>query len=394
VSAGAFFYGAGNVQSKQAIAFLGTFEAIGDDAIFEGINTDGQAKQVIRITVPGTVDNSTVYSVSYGGQTASVTTDASATQAELGALLLAEIPTVGSFGAFDVAYAGGNLDLTARRHNTTYPVAGFTVNSADTTNDLGTPAEQTSASAATPIEFGRALITTGIDASGREAFKVPVAADFSAQVITETYASLAATDSLSSTISFRGQVFTVDTPFDTNQATTLANHAANLETLYNASFGAGTGIVAAVATNDITHTLENPGEEFDVATTVNGSGGGTVAKVYTTGAPDDPTSSLRAKLRGMSKRRHDIEDQNLGNDDPAYGSGRMVEGGARGFGWVSSAQSPTAHSNVWVSLATATKGQFYNDVGTDYVWLPKSIMEWTGRVDSANSIAQLRIKGL
>lgn len=106
------------------------------------VNSLGLATDVWTIAVPGSVDNSTAYSVTVDGVAASYTSDASATQAELGAGLVAAIGVEpGVRGQVTAAYSGGTLTLTG-----TWPGVAHTVSVSGGTgsNILGTPSNSTS----------------------------------------------------------------------------------------------------------------------------------------------------------------------------------------------------------------------------------------------------------
>jgi hypothetical protein len=115
------------------------------------INAAATAKQVHTITTPATVDASTLYSITVGDVTVSYTSDASPTQTEL---------VNGLYNAFrtnpearslkEIAISGTTLLLTSPRLEDTITVS---VNSADTTNDLGVSIT-TAQNLGTAIPFG------------------------------------------------------------------------------------------------------------------------------------------------------------------------------------------------------------------------------------------------
>lgn len=99
------------------------------------INSAATAKEVHTVTTPATVDTSTLYSITIGDVTVSYTSDASPTRAELLAGLYNAIRTNPEARSLkEVAISGNNLLLTSTRLEDTITVS---VNSADTTNDLG-----------------------------------------------------------------------------------------------------------------------------------------------------------------------------------------------------------------------------------------------------------------
>ena len=386
MSGASFHIRAGQVQSRDAQAFIG--QVIGNYLAELLTNKAPATKQVSTITVGG-ANNSTPYTVTIDGESASYTSDATATVAEIHAGLIAAINAAPAVrGKMVPSGTSPTLTLTG-----VYPGIAYTVSvDDDSTGDLGAVAATTATDSADPVSFGLAMVKTGFMTDEADPVgHVATTSDFTAQVITVTVGvDVAANSSLNSKVQFRGKQFTVDTPFNASHAQTLTDHTANLNTLFDAQFGAGNGLVAANNGDDITITAENPGDEFEFWTTASGAAGD-VTKAYTTG-PSTATSFMRV-FAGVSKRRHDIEDTTLGGDDPAYPANVGVETVYEGDIWVSSAQSISYGDGVYVSLATATKGKFYNAIGTDYVWLPPEVARWERdeRSTGSASIALLRV---
>jgi len=387
VSGASFHIRAGQVQSRDAQAFIG--QVIGNYLAELLTNKAPATKQVSTITVGG-ANNSTPYTVTIDGESASYTSDATATVAEIHAGLIAAINAAPAVrGKMVPSGTSPTLTLTG-----VYPGIAYTVSvDDDSTGDLGAVAATTATDSADPVSFGLAMVKTGFMTDEADPVgHVATTSDFTAQVITMTVGTdVTANNGLSTLIQFRGQRFTVESEFNASHAQTLTDHTANINTLLDAKYGTGNGIVAANNGDDITLTAENPGDEFEAWTTATGSGTGVVSKAYTTG-PSTATSFMRV-FAGVSKRRHDIEDTTLGGDDPAYPANVGVETVYEGDIWVSSAQSISYGDGVYVSLATATKGKFYNAIGTDYIWLPPEVARWERdeRSTGSASIALLRV---
>lgn len=384
MSATGFFERASDVRSNRPIGFIG--QGIGYTRTRSGNNQRPQAAMVVTITIPASPDSSTAYSVTVDGVTASYTTDASATQAELGAGLVAAIQVAaGIRSRMAPSYAGGTLTLTG-----TWPGVAHTVSASGGSGGgaIGSATTATAAASATAVSFGRAICTDGyVTHEGTPKVFMPTTALFSAQVTTFTYASVAATDEVTTTVTMQGKTVVVNTPYRSSPAQTLTDHTADLETVLNATFGAGTGCVAANATNDITITADVAGAEFEANSSVNGAGGGTVTKAETTG-PSIATSVRRA-LIGVSKRRADVENVTVDGDDPAYPANSGVEYFTRGEVVVARDTSETwdLNSETWVSVSTSASlsGRIYDTGSSTRVWIPRDLIRIVAQEPSTHS---------
>lgn len=366
MSAGNFFQTASETRRISAIGFYGHLFG-GDAQSITGTNQNPQAKQTVTISVPSSVDNSTAYTItsSSSGAVATYTTDASATQAELGAGLVAAFNAKASLRAKHVAsYSGGTITLTATWPNVSDT---FTVNSDDTTNDLGTPTEGTAAAGAGVVEFGRVLISDGtVTDEGIPKVFVPTTSSFSAQVITITITT-ATGATFTPWIKINGKRYDGDAiAHDTDAATT----AEAVKDEFNAIAPSET-VIATRSTADVVLTAEVEGAEFEAGIIVAGAAA-TVAKVYTTG-PSVSTSLQRAMV-GISVRRTDVENQTVDGDDPAYAANEGVEVATRGYMVVQrdTTETWTRGDECFVSVASATKGRIYDTAGTNRIWLPSS----------------------
>lgn len=371
MSAGNFFQTPAGARKERPIGFIGEFYRTDDFRSITGINSAPQAKQVTTIAVHAAPDDSATYTVTIDGIDADYAADASSTQDEVGAGLVDAINATGSIRRKAIAsYTGGVITLTG-----VWPGVSFTVavNSGETTNDLGAPSTTTTAASAAVVEFGKVVIRTGlVTDEATPTCKVPVTTDFSAQVISLTFAGNTASyyhgsvDVNGRRYQWGGVVW--DTNLDTT-ATAIAaaiNAVLPAETVIAASVGAGGGVV--------TLTAEVEGAEFDADAHGQGHADAEATKAYTTG-PTIATSLKRAIL-GISCRRLDVENQTVDGDDPAYGPNEGVEIARHGRGVV---QRDTAETWVYgdecyVSLASATKGRIYDTAGTDRAWLPPGLL--------------------
>lgn len=370
MSATGFFERASDVRANRPIGFIG--QVIGYSRSRTGNNQRPQAAQVTTISIPASPDNSTPYSVTVDGVAASYTTDASATQAELGAGLVAAIQVqAGIRGRMAPTYSAGTLTLTG-----TWPGVAHTVSASGGSGGgaIGSATTATSAASASVVYFGRALCTDGyVTNEGTPKVFMPTTALFSAQVKTFTYASVASGDTIVTRVAMNGAEIRVATAYNTSHAQTLIDHAAALETELNAVFGAGYGAVAARSSDTITITADVAGAEFTATSDVQGSGGGTVSFANTTG-PSIATSVARA-LIGVSKRRADVENVTADGDDPAYPANGGVEIVTIGEMVVARDTSETwdRNSDTWVSVSTTASlsGRLYDTGSSTRVFIPR-----------------------
>lgn len=195
------------------------------------------------------------------------------------------------------------------------------------------------------------------------------------QIVTLTGASIASGDSIVTEVTFphMGKSIVVKTAFDTNNNTTMATHATNLETALNA-LGGGYTAVAANASADVTITADVIGGAFDVNSFVSGTGGGTVSRAYTTGAVGAFSTDIAGGgLLGVLTRSVNVVYDSANGDHVV--SGTAGEFYRRGVIAVANSQSPTFGDQVWLDPST---GLCYNAASSGYLPLPKSLAFWGG----------------
>lgn len=395
MSATGFFERASDVAMYRHIAFIGQlFGRMGLTRLLTGNNQRPQASMVVTVAIPASPDSSTAYSVTIDGVACSYTTDASATQTELGAGLVAAIQVQpGARSRMAPVYSAGTLTLTGSWPGVT-SVVSTTGGSGG--GAIGSATTATAAASASVVYFGRALCTDG-NVTNESIPKVfmPTTALFSAQATTFTYASVASGDTIHTTVQMNGKQFSVGTPYNSSHGQTLTDHTADLEVRLNAEFGAGVGAVAANASNDITITADVAGAEFYASSTIGGTGGGTVTKAETTG-PSIATS-VRRSLIGLSTRRTDVENVTRDGDDPAYAANENVEVCAEGQMHVARDTSETWNrdSDTWISVSTsaALSGRLYDTSAATRVWVPRDLIRITGQEPSTQTdgIGQIAI---
>ena len=372
------------VRARTALGFYGD----GTGSTRTLANVSGQAADVWTVAVPASPDNSTAYSVTVNGTTASYTTDGSATQAELGAGLVAAIDASVMNGLLTPSYAGGTLTLTGN-----FPGIDFTptVSGGSGASALGTPSNSTAAASASTVAFGLLMCSDGQVTDERilKGF-VPTTSLMTAQVQSHTFAGNTGAY-YSGTVSINGKaynwggvVWTSDLDTTCGLIATAINAVMPTETVLAASVGSGGGVV--------TLTAEVEGAEFDSTAVASGHADAEATKAYTTG-PSRATSLARA-FAGVSRRRLDVENLTLDGDDPAYAANAGVEAFYSGFVLVEThSETPTPGDDVYVSVASATKGEFYTSAGTDRVWMPRDLLTWDTNEDSgtSDSIGRIRI---
>jgi hypothetical protein len=336
------------------------------------INTAGQAAQVTTIASPASPDSSTAYSVTVDGVSASFTTDASATQDELGAGLESAINAEpGIRGQMSASYNSSTNVLTLTG---VYPGVSHTVTVSGGSGGavLGAPTTATSASAGTSVPFGVAVVQTGFTTDGSQLRKgaAPKTTTFTAQVMTITIATGSGA-SFTATIDINGKRYTSNAVVhDTDAATTATALAAAI----NAVMPVET-VIATTSTADLILTAEVEGAEFEAMVQTAGSASADATKVYTTG-PSISTSLARA-LVGISARALNVENATIGGDDPVYIGNSPMRVGTQGRVIVSDrGLTISAGDEAYVSVGSSTPGYIYNAAGTDRVWVPPALLRW------------------
>lgn len=150
-----------NYTSAYARAIPGQLEGFGSPAVRTFRNSALDVLWSNTIATPSTVDNTTSYTVTLAGGdlpatiTVTVTTDGSATQSELNALLLAGIRASAMHDYVVSSIASNTITLRARKPGINYTLACPT--NAATTNDL-TIGSQTASASSIAVPFGRILV--------------------------------------------------------------------------------------------------------------------------------------------------------------------------------------------------------------------------------------------
>ncbi|MEL6385458.1 MAG: hypothetical protein AAFQ89_23940 [Cyanobacteria bacterium J06626_18] len=144
-----------------ARAFAGQLDGIGDMGVRPMVNSALDAKNTWTVAVPGSPDDSADYSVQVSGGampsaiTATYAADASSTQAEVAAGLLAALQATDVAQYFAISEASNTITLQALTGNVAYTVTS--PSNASTTADL-TVTEAIAAAASTAIPDGRFIV--------------------------------------------------------------------------------------------------------------------------------------------------------------------------------------------------------------------------------------------
>lgn len=390
MSAENFFQPASAVRELALQGFIGQPQrGVGFQSVTV-VNEAPQARQITTIAIPATPDNEEAYIVYVDGVASTYTTDGSASQAELGAGLAAAINANAAVRRLVVAsYTGGVLTLTG-----VWPGIAFVVTRAGGADAavLGAPTTTTAAAEASRVDFGRVVVRKEVSGSTKKGY-VPTTANFTAQVISLTFAGNTAAY-YSGTVEINGKSYPwggVVWNTDLNTTCTAIAAAINAvmpaETVLAASVGSGGGVV--------TLTAEVEGAEFDATAHASGHADAEATKAYTTG-PSLATSLQRAML-GLSVRRTDVEDSTTAGDSASYAPNEGVEVMTKGFEWVARDTGETwaPGDEVFVSLASATKGRLYNTAGTDRVWVPRTklLIERSESATTTDGIGYVRAVG-
>lgn len=366
MSAENFFQTVRGARAERPIGLIGQWYKTHDYRSITGINKTPQAAQVDTVSIPASPDDSTEYSATVDGVAATFTTDASATQTELGEGLAAAInATAGIRGKLTASYSGGTLTLTGN-----WPGVSFTTVAAGGTGGgaIGAASTSTSADAADPVDFGLALCRTGQVAGEAVPTVAPATASlFTKQLTTLTFAG-------GSGAYYSGALLINGTRYlwQADWNSSLDQTCTDIASAINAAAPANVGAVAASvgsSSGEVTLTADVAGAEFDVEANASGAATAAASVAYTTG-PSIATSLKRA-LIGVSVRRMDVENQTVDGDDPAYPGNGGVEVARRGRGVVQrdTSETWTWGDALWVSVASATKGRFYNAAAANRVWI-------------------------
>lgn len=378
-------------RSRQGIPGDWVYSSV-DRVSRSAINAQGQVAQVATIVVD-TATNSATYTWTIEGQVLTYTADSSTSATEIGDGIVAAINANGIVrGKVTAVNAAGTVTITALRAGT---IGSFTASDSDA--KLTTTESSTAAADASSIEFGRALVRTGLNtapvgvtyADQETLARVPLSTGFTAQVITLTSVNGTATTKHIRAYEIRHgeRVLIVDAEYA--GSATEATDATNIAAAFNLAAPANTIIAAVAASVTVTFTAEVPGLEFAIEAEVVTDGDVTIAN--TTGP--DTTTSLRLAWLGISLYSPSDPSSTIGGSNGSYAGNQGVEYAVRGVVWVTSAETPVSNGIVYVETVTgATQGRFYISGSSTRVALGRMAARWErdGLV-TADSLAAIRL---
>lgn len=346
------------------------------------INSDPQAVQVTTYTVDS-ASNSTTYTLTVDGFTASYTSDASATTAEIAAGIKAAIDANPSItGRLTASVLSNVVTLTGN-----YPGISFTAS--DSSGDT-TIATTTAAATADAVGFGRLMVTGGYQTDeANELGKLCKAAALTAQV--DSYLiTYDASVLINVTITVDGLTYQASYTMATDLDTSLD---ALVVLINGATMGLPANTVIATATPATATTLvltsEVAGKPFTSSVTF-GAGADTAAAVLTQTAP--VSSDINRAARGVSMFAYDAEIPTIAGTEATYAANSGVTVMQKGSIWVASSQSPTHLGAVYVETGvTADNGKFFTTSSSTRLLLSGAKWERDERSTQTDNIAVLRV---
>ncbi len=234
------------------------------------------------------------------------------------------------------------------------------------------------------IGVGRAVIQDSIHTG--EAGAVPVmglatSSSFSAQV--KTYAVTSAASALfRAFVKWNGKIYeSATTVHNTDTPTTIDD----LVTAINAVMPAES-VIASRSSNDLLLTSEVEGQSFEAWIGVSGSGSAEAVPTYTTGSEGATASDYAAKFLGILTRHASVNDSSGDAVLHASATGVVCQ---RGQIVVANSQGVSFGQQVFVSIASATRGQMFNANSTDYIPLPLSRARWVRDLGGGYAVVEL-----
>lgn len=235
------------------------------------------------------------------------------------------------------------------------------------------------------IPVGYGVIRTGAGTSpgmtGILEVGLPTTSSETAQV--KTYAMTSAASALfRAFVRWNGKIYeSASTVHNSDTPTTIDD----LNTAINAVMPAES-VIASRSSNDLVLTSEVEGQEFDAWIEVSGSGTAEAVPTYTTGNPGSATSDLLADFVGIVTRTGSINDS---DGDAVINPMRMCEVLRKGTIVVENSQTVSWGDQVFLSVASSTKGKLYNANATDYVPIPLSRARWVRDQGDGTAVLEL-----
>lgn len=387
-----------SVRARLLQAFVGMLANDADLLTRNYVNKNPQAKQVstLRITAFSAAAD---YVFSFNGVTYTVTEDGTGANAtDVATQVKAAMEDAGAiYGVVTVEQSTDTLTLTAR-------IPGFTFTLTDSDAKI-TCASVTSAADADAVEFGRAVVRTGlstgnvrsVDDTMEQAAKADSAA-LVAQVDTWTVADPGAGQYIGASVQVKGlpEIVVVQALWDTSLDTTLDN----LATILNAAltdrglnaYVTVAGPAGAPGAGQIAFTAAFDGVEFVSMVTCDDAAG---YPAITVSSNKGLTTSFDRAFGGVALRVSDAENVSAAGSasEAEYGANSQMLVMERGEVWVLNAETLALGDRVFVDLA-AGEAKFYNSAGSGRMPLDLSRAEWikSGRSLDGETLGLLRLK--
>jgi len=332
----------------------------------------GALPQIQRTTATGATSSTTyvltctIYGVT---ETASYTSDGSATTTEIAAGLAAAVQALPHFGSFvSVDYPGAAL------FDSTGPV-GVAFTLTDASSDISQSVTQ-AAAAGSDVTPGTFVVIDPL----KPLFPAPTFAPASTltagtALLTMTYGSGTV---YTAVITVAGLVYTANHVGATDLATTRTAFIAAI----NAAMPADTVLAAAgVGAGEIDLTAEINGLGFVADVSVH-TGSGTLALTSTSGLPTDDVSNVFGGFVAWAE----VQDQVLDVNSIVFAPGSVI--GVKARGTVYLAATVTTPSGIWINTTT---GAVATSGGAGLVPLPVSLAVIQGPAPEGTGLAVARL---
>jgi hypothetical protein len=395
-------FGNSTPNRRQIPGFNGQVREQVSDATFTAVSDDSALAEVWTLAI-GTATAAAVYSVSIDvlDSNAAVvqTYDFSFTSTTAASTTDIAEQFVAAWNGNAQTYRIASASNSTATVTLTGQMVGVPFQLRESDAKINTPSNTVNAATAAPIYAGRLLCRNTTDSAfGNPRVFQPVAANFTAQVITHAVTS-AASASFSGRLTIKGlndgssssKVINLEpVVHNTDSATTVADIVTAWDAAVNSALGAGQGVVFTASTADLICTADVAGLEFDLEIIPSGSNSASVAKTYTTGP--SASTSIRLAFAGVSERSDSMVAATVGVDDPQYAAGQPIPvNRGRAEMWVSydsTETAPAQNGQVYVSTASATKGRLYTTgattrvpVGCDQLrWLAADLVDGEGTI--------------
>lgn len=388
-----------SVRARMLQAYIGMQASEFDKLIENFANVNPQAGDVRTLTVDAFV-GAADYVFSFNGVEHTVTEDGTgANVTDVATQIREYMEAEGSiYGVVDVAQVANVLTLTAK-------LPGFTFTLSDTDANL-TSALVSAAADASVVEFGRALVRTGMNAGGIRSVEdaIPLAAKADsvalvAQVDTWTVGDPGAGQFIGASLNIKGadEVIVERVLWNTDLDTTLDN----LATVLNAAltdrglnaYVSVAGPAGSPGAGELRFSAVFDGVEFTSMVTSDDAAGYPAITVSTN--KGTYLTSFDRSFAGVALRVSDAENTAGVNEASvaSYEANSTMLVLRRGEVWVENSQVLVYGDPVFVDLASG-EGRFYNSPAAGRIPISIEKAEWikSGRSLDGEALGLLRLK--